>query len=977
MQSYCTKEADPEINLLHGSEYVKKNFACRDVYCTLIFFLFWVGMVIISGCAYGYGDTARVFYASDYNGNNCGKGTTAFGTSRGKYVSYPRLSQDLAISIATGFDTNDVLGSITKFDLFGVCRDSCPGQGDYVCTEEQELVIRDTGTSDIQAYVSSAYSAYWSAGYTTVGLNSAQVDTIKSCWLTPVATKNYFFRCFPRFDSTLETATDCVQPAGIASTDPGCITMTETVTTHTTKAAGNTYLSELFTSFSITVTRWMNDVVNSWYVIFVCGLVGGFILSWCWVVFVQYCAGPIIWLTIAGFYIAWIAGTLVLYVKGGVINIDNTLNQLSDAASSVQAALTSEVSVSFNYSISTDIWLTQEATDYTDYYKYGAYVCSGLFVVWVVVGVALFVKFITAIRIIQEASSALRAMPMLVFFPIITITAVAALTFWWIITSLYIFTIGEVSLTDVSSAAIEAAGVDNLNVNITIGAFKEWSSMDLKWYIFVYHLFGLYWTLNLLEAIGLMVVAGSVVIWYFTPEVDLKDQTEEQQARYDITRPLFWSIKCSAVKVFIRFMTCASCFNYCCCHCFCHKCGKAERTDEATELTSIEEEKGGTDIVAEEENEEEGDGTREAEGSSEEEEEDASAADADEGFGEDDNKDAGDEEEEDDDAPIEVDVSDVPKYGCLHNCVMYPIFWILECAFPGIRKPDLPACVCCTAWFRAFRYHFGTLAVTSFIIAVVQLVQTVCAWLLVRLKTSGVKNPILEKILYAVQGALTALQCCIKHINKSMYSVVAMRGQGFFASLQRTGVLLLTNILTVSALKISSLFIIILGKALVTLFCAAMCYIWLTYDPTFDKTSGAAPVTSIVLPFLINAIICFLVATAFFYTYEMTIEAILMAFLEDMTIPPVNVASHNQHLSQTILGFYRKKKKSNDKAVEVLEASANGGGKESETDKTARNALQEHSVRQKNLKKSLAADKQAMRERLRMRIAGRGKSVDV
>ena len=253
-----------------------------------------------------------------------------------------------------------------------------------------------------------------------------------------------------------------------------------------------------------------------------------------------------------------------------------------------------------------------------------------------------------------------------------------------------------------------------------------------------------------------------------------------------------------------------------------------------------------------------------------------------------------------------------------------------------------------------------------------------------RLKTSGVKNPILEKILYSVQGALTAIQCCIKHINKSMYTVVAMRGQGFFASIQRTGALLVTNILTVSALKISSLFIIVLGKALVTIFCAAMCYIWLTYDPTFDKSTGTAPVTSVVLPFLINATTCFLVATAFFYTYEMTIESILMAFLEDMTIPPVGVASHNQHLSKTILGFYKKKKKSNDRKVKALKVSAGEEDEDDEDTKEAstghrstRDALREHSMRQKNLKASLAADKHAMRERLRMRLAGRGKQVKV
>ena len=97
-------------------------------------------MAVISGCAYGYGNTARVFYASDYAGNNCGEGTTAEGVARGKYISYPRLTQDLAISLASGFDTSDIMGSIENFDLFGVCADSCPTSNAYVCTEVRPFV---------------------------------------------------------------------------------------------------------------------------------------------------------------------------------------------------------------------------------------------------------------------------------------------------------------------------------------------------------------------------------------------------------------------------------------------------------------------------------------------------------------------------------------------------------------------------------------------------------------------------------------------------------------------------------------------------------------------------------------------------------------------------------------------------------------------------------------------------------------------
>jgi len=222
-------------------------------------------------------------------------------------------------------------------------------------------VANPTGPTDTtvrQTAVQTAYTNYWNAGYSTSLITDADAAIVTNCWLTPVETTNYFYRCFPKFDSTLDTTTDCANPAGmgLSSTDAGCITMTETVTTHTVKPAGNTYLSELFTTTGETVARWFNDVRNSWYVIMVCGLFGGLFLSWSWVVFVQYCAAPIVWITVASFYAFWVGATTVLFVKGGLIDVGGTVETLTDAAAKVTAALSSERSfIISNWTVSTDI----------------------------------------------------------------------------------------------------------------------------------------------------------------------------------------------------------------------------------------------------------------------------------------------------------------------------------------------------------------------------------------------------------------------------------------------------------------------------------------------------------------------------------------------------------------------------------------------------------------------------------------------
>ena len=94
---------------------------------------------------------------------------------------------------------------------------------------------------------------------------------------------------------------------------------------------------------------------------------------------------------------------------------------------------------------------------------------------------------------------------------------------YWIIIALFIFTLPADLADPTATAAVAFDAVqlaatysDKINLNITAsgaGEFQEWvgANINTKWALFIYHLFGLYWTVNLLEAIGLIVVAGRSV----------------------------------------------------------------------------------------------------------------------------------------------------------------------------------------------------------------------------------------------------------------------------------------------------------------------------------------------------------------------------------------------------------------------------------------------------------------------------------
>ena len=57
------------------------------------------------------------------------------------------------------------------------------------------------------------------------------------------------------------------------------------------------------------------DLSNTSYVIFVVGVIAAFSLAWGWIIFLQYCAAPVVYVTMVCFFIAWAIFTLLLYVK--------------------------------------------------------------------------------------------------------------------------------------------------------------------------------------------------------------------------------------------------------------------------------------------------------------------------------------------------------------------------------------------------------------------------------------------------------------------------------------------------------------------------------------------------------------------------------------------------------------------------------------------------------------------------------------
>jgi len=115
----------------------------------------------------------------------------------------------------------------------------------------------------------------------------------------------------------------------------------------------------------------------------------------------------------------------------------------------------------------------------------------------------------------MESSKAVSAMPLIFFFPIVTAALTIGLVLFWVYAAMHIYTMGDTSIADltdyVASAAGEVADVDQSYFNESM----VYSQDDASDYLMVYHLFGLLWTNQVINALLMCSIAGGICSWYW------------------------------------------------------------------------------------------------------------------------------------------------------------------------------------------------------------------------------------------------------------------------------------------------------------------------------------------------------------------------------------------------------------------------------------------------------------------------------
>ena len=209
---------------------------------------------------------------------------------------------------------------------------------------------------------------------------------------------------------------------------------------------------------------------------------------------------------------------------------------------------------------------------------------------------------------------------------------------------------------------------------------------------------------------------------------------------------------------------------------------------------------------------------------------------------------------------------------------------------------------------RAMRYHAGSLAFGSFIIAVVQMMRFALAYVERQAAHLKEKNKTVKVLLCALHCFLWCFEKCVKYVSRNAYIIVAMRGKPFCSCAREAFFLICRNLSKVATVGIISSLMLNLGKLCVVAISTLVMFTIVTAKPVLPSffTGDLDSVSSPVLPMAATITLSYAMASYVFEIYQMAVDTILICFCEDLKL---NAKSHKYYARDSLYKFINDKQK--------------------------------------------------------------------
>jgi hypothetical protein len=177
------------------------------------------------------------------------------------------------------------------------------------------------------------------------------------------------------------------------------------------------------------------------------------------------------------------------------------------------------------------------------------------------------------------------------------------------------------------------------------------------------------------------------------------------------------------------------------------------------------------------------------------------------------------------------------------------------------------------ALIRSIRYHLGTVAFGSLILAIVQFIRAVVAWL--EAQSQEQNNRVQKAIFCCVQCCLKCVQYILDKLSKNAFVFTAIYGDAFCPGAVGAFSLVWRNLIRVAAVSVVSEYLLTLGKIMIALLTTGVsAMVILVFG--LDKQ-----MSTMMLPIIFIFIESYVIASLFMAVYDTAIDTIFLCFLID------------------------------------------------------------------------------------------------
>eukprot|EP00828_Plagiopyla_frontata_P032760 TRINITY_DN4262_c0_g2_i4.p1 TRINITY_DN4262_c0_g2~~TRINITY_DN4262_c0_g2_i4.p1 ORF type:complete len:280 (+),score=21.48 TRINITY_DN4262_c0_g2_i4:77-916(+) len=181
------------------------------------------------------------------------------------------------------------------------------------------------------------------------------------------------------------------------------------------------------------------------------------------------------------------------------------------------------------------------------------------------------------------------------------------------------------------------------------------------------------------------------------------------------------------------------------------------------------------------------------------------------------------------------------------------------------------------SFYRAFRYHLGSLAFGSFILALVQAIRLLLVYIQEQAEKTGITdNKFIKFLLYCAQCCVACLERFIEFINRNAYIQIALQGKSFCNAARDGFMLLMQNPARMLITQGIGTFFIFIGKIFIASFTTLIGYLIITKVDSIQES-----VYSPMIPTILIFILSYIIGCLYMSIYGMAVDSILHCFILD------------------------------------------------------------------------------------------------